>query len=199
MKLTVCLLLVLVTGSFAYPVSQPTYPNTPYISAQAIPAVQYRQPAQPYLQPQFISAAIQGTQITRPVYEGDKGAGLQKYSTQIKQPIQQVLLSGNVDRQIQKVAQAAGPLYLHQIQAAQQQGQAQQALAAAQRKATSQTLNRQIQPIPIPQPQPQYLREVPQQTQVKYARPAAAVAQAYRPVASPAQEARDQQNPEEYD
>jgi hypothetical protein len=100
MKLTVCLLLVFVTGSFAYPVSQPVYPNTQYISAQAIPAVQYRQQPQAYLQPQYISVGAQTPQTAKPVYEADKSQGLQKYSTQIKQPIQQVLLPTTVDRQV---------------------------------------------------------------------------------------------------
>jgi hypothetical protein len=198
MKLTVCLLLVFVTGSFAYPVSQPVYPNTQYISAQAIPAVQYRQQPQAYLQPQYISVGAQTPQTAKPVYEADKSPGLQKYSTQIKQPIQQVLLPTTVDRQIQRVAQVSGPLYLQQIQSAQQQGQAQQAIDAAQRKVTSQTLGRQPQPLPIPQqPQPHYLRELSQQSQIKYVRPAA---QAYRPVPQQAApEAKEQQNPEDYD
>jgi hypothetical protein len=92
----------------------------------------------------------------------------------------------------------SGPLYLQQIQSAQQQGQAQQALDAAQRKVTSQTLGRQPQPLPIPQqPQPHYLRELSQQSQIKYVRPAA---QAYRPVPQQvAPEAKEQQNPEDYD
>ncbi|KAJ3663040.1 hypothetical protein Zmor_007349 [Zophobas morio] len=199
MKLTVCLLSVFVTGSFAYPVSQPVYPNTQYITAQAIPNVQYRQQPQAYLQPGYISTPAPSA---KPVYEVEKSAGLQKYSTQIKQPIQQVLLSTNVDRQIQRVAQTASPIFLQQVQAAQQQGQVQQLIDTAQRKVTSQTLGRQIQPIPIAlpapqQPQPHYLRALPQQTQVKYAAPAGP---GYRPAIQaqqPQQEGKDQQ--EDYD
>lgn len=112
MKLTVCLLLVYVTGSFAYPVSHPVYPNTQYISAQAIPAVQYRQQPQAYLQPQYISAPVQTThQAAKPVYEADKSSGLHKYSTQIKQPIQQVLLSTNVDRQVMTLFQKHAAIF----------------------------------------------------------------------------------------
>ncbi|XP_044269533.1 bromodomain-containing protein DDB_G0280777-like [Tribolium madens] len=228
MKLTVCLLFVYVTGSFAYPVSQPAYPDTQYISAQAIPAVQYRQQQQQqqqpqaYLQPQYISAPVQTQQAAKPVYETIKSLGLQKFSTQIRQPIQQVLLSTNVDRQIQRVAQQAGPYFLQQIQAAQQQGQAQQALDAAQRKATSQTLSRQIQPLPLPvpqqqpqpQPQPHYLRVVPQPAPIKYqpapVKYAAPAAPGYRQHIQPQyqqqqqqqqqqQHHEEQQNPEDYD
>lgn len=97
----VCLLcLVFVAENFAYPVSQPVYPNGQYVSAQAIPAVQYRQQPQAYLQPQYISSAA--VQTARPVHEPEKG--LQRYSTQIKQPIQQVLLNTNVDRQVSATA-----------------------------------------------------------------------------------------------
>lgn len=106
MKLVVCLLSVLITRSSAYPASQPVYSNPQYISAQAIQNVQYRQQQQPqaYLQPAYISAvaaaaAATATQTAKPIYE-DKGAGLQKYSTQIKQPIQQVVLPTTVDRQV---------------------------------------------------------------------------------------------------
>ncbi|EFA00093.1 hypothetical protein TcasGA2_TC002908 [Tribolium castaneum] len=211
MKLTVCFILVYVTGSFAYPVSQPAYQDTPYISAQS--PVQYRQP-QTYLTPQYVTAPVPAQQQpAKPVYEG-----LQKFSTQIRQPIQQVLLATNVDRQIQRVAQAGGQLFLQHIQAAQQQGQAQQALDAAQRKATSQTLSRQIQPLPLPipqqqpQPQPHYLRVVPQPAPIKYqpapVKYAAPAAPGYRPYVQPQQQHQqqqqqhqggEQQNPEEYD
>lgn len=64
--------------------------------------------------------------------------------------------------QIQRVAQQSGPGYAQQIQAVQQQAQTQEALAAAQRKATSTTFNnRPIQPVPVPQqpPQPQLVSE----------------------------------------
>lgn len=64
--------------------------------------------------------------------------------------------------QVQRVAQQAGPGYAQQVQAVQQQAQTQEALAAAQRKATSTTFNnRPIQPIPVPQapPQPQLVSE----------------------------------------
>lgn len=91
---------------------------------------------------------------------------------------------------------------MQQIQAAQQQAQAEEALAVAQRKATSQTLNRRIQPIPVPQPQPQqqpqpqYIRQLPQPTQVKYARP---LAQGYRQIGAEEQRAEQEQNSEDYD
>lgn len=88
--------------------------------------------------------------------------------------------------------QIAGPQYAQQIQAAQQQAQAQEALAAAQRKTTSQTFrNSQIQPIPVPQapPQPQVVSELRQPNRPYYGPPA----QGFQPAPAPAPSQRLEQ------
>lgn len=69
---------------------------------------------------------------------------------------------------MQNVAGSGSPYYLNQITNAQLAAQAQEAFAAAQRKASSQTFSKQIQPVPVvqqpQQTQPQqYIREQPQQ------------------------------------
>ncbi|XP_044759226.1 calcium-responsive transactivator-like [Coccinella septempunctata] len=116
------IVLLLVFGSaFARPASQPLY-HSQYVSAQAIPTVQYRtQPdATQYL-----------TQVN---YGRGKGQGLQQYSTHQA-----------ADRQAQK-AQFGGPHYLQQIQAAQQQAEPQENYPV-QRKATLQSFGGQQQQV----------------------------------------------------
>lgn len=106
--------------------------------------------------------------------------------------------------QIQRVAQSSGPLYLQRIQAAQQQGQAQEAIDAAQRKLTSATLRRQPLPVPVPSiPQTQqYYSTSPAQPQgqIKYARPQTiTIPVQYRQIQQQQPQRPEKENPEDYD
>ncbi|XP_018577010.1 uncharacterized protein LOC108915460 [Anoplophora glabripennis] len=194
-----CLPLLIVSCATSYPISQPVYPNNQYISAQAVPSVTYRQPSAPGYDPRVQSQYARQPVATHPVYETRQREGLQNYASYSspQQPIQQVLLTTGVDRQVQKAAQIGGPNYLQQVQATQLASQAQEAFAAAQRKASSQTFNnRPIQPAPVAvatQQQPQqYVREQP----LRYiSRPVTAQ---YR-VQQPQQDAREKENEEDYD
>ncbi|CAH0545636.1 unnamed protein product [Brassicogethes aeneus] len=190
------LVAIFVSSAVSFPASVPTqYQN--YLSAQQLTA-QYRPQAKGLTAYRPIRPAVYQTQRDR--------EGLQTYAGQqhqVEQPIQQVLRATNVDRQIQRAAhQAAGPYYVQQVQSAQQQGQAQEAIAAAQRKLTSTTLNRQPQPVPVAQiPQQQHQQYLVQTSpQVKY-RPANVPAQyrhLYRQQELQEQE-QERENPEEYD
>lgn len=98
---------------------------------------------------------------------------------------------------MQKAAQPGGPQYVQQIQSVHLASQAQEAFAAAQRKATSQTFNnRPIQPVPVAvatQERPQqYVKEQP----LRYiSRPVTAQ---YR-VQQPQQDIRQKEDEEDYD
>lgn len=98
-------LVLIVSCVGSSPVSQPVYQTNPYTSAQQIAGIGYK-PQAPGLiayQPQILAVRPAARQ---PVYETERD-GLQHYATQQQpqtqqQPIQQVLLATNVDRQVCK-------------------------------------------------------------------------------------------------
>lgn len=99
-----CLPLLIVSSAMSYPISQPVYPTNQYIGAQAVPSITYRQPSAPGYAPQVQYARTQPT--VHPVYEPRPREGLQNYASYStpQQPIQQVLVSTNVDRQVSSSA-----------------------------------------------------------------------------------------------